>query len=166
MDSSMKRGRMATEVARILLKNWVWIPDEVLPHILDLRRMNTSRFQERGVFWKQVLEGAKCFATSKEKNLPVVSDLLTHLCWYQLPEVESGELVSGMAFNTMWYRKHQKLAFSFFQVLQNWRVERRRLSWEWRLVQVGTVSQMKVFVIKEVHDDQRGESANPRGSAQ
>jgi len=148
MDRSCKQGRMATEVARNLARNWVWLPPEVLPPIKALEDMNLLRYGERGVFWRKVLEGAGSYTEDRNKNLPIVKDVLLHLSFYQLPEVETEELISGIAFGTVWYREHKRLAYSFFQVLQNWRVERRALTWEWRNVRVGNASTMKVFVVK------------------
>jgi len=139
--------------ALTLLKLWVWIPSEVLQSSVtvdgrrhNLKELSETRFKYRKEFWIPVMQNFN--RGTAEANQKLAQELCLNLFLRTLPLLRNPGWVSGLTFDTDWYRQNKAMAFQFFQTLQTRKVERMDTEWKWHECAVGS-GRIKIFEISE-----------------
>ena len=145
LTQDLKGGHMHRKAAEFLMDLGIWVLDEVCPPQVNLKKKNARRFETRYIFWREFLVRSKLMTADRAKNKTAIEGVLLNLGWYSLGSGDEG----GIAFNTAWYRQNRRVAFSFFQVLEDQRVVKLPSSYAWVSIQVGQCTRFKVFTLKK-----------------
>ena len=138
--------------ALTLLKLWVWIPPEILQSSVtvdgrrhNLKELSEARFKYRKEFWIPVMQNFNL--GTAEANQKLAQELCLNLFLRTLPLLRNPGWVSGLTFDTDWYRQNKAMAFQFFQTLQTRKIERMDTEWRWHECAIGD-SRIKIFEIE------------------